>query len=402
MSEENKPVETQEVEENTNSFVDSYDDWDDIDVSDVDMEEDESLEELEEDLDESEESEEKEETKESIEHPELEEEESEEEEKEAPEDEKEDKKVKEEVEETQKEEEITSETIKDKTFKIKVDGKEVEISGQDLINKASGNLAVEKRFAELDKEKKAFYDEKSQVEAYIADFGAKVKDGNILGGLEYFGQFAGLPPYVLKEQLIAALTPVIEERAYLTPEELKNQQLKAENEYLAQKNESDAKRSQEKQAQEQQEAAQRELDQAVNGLKETHSISEQEWDLAFTNLDETLPPDQEIFPDMVKEKVLEIRNQTQLSNRVKTVVSDYEGELNDQFIADLKKVAMENPDLSDDDLKKVIEESLKLHKEKQLKERLKNKSKNKSGQSQKDEDLDEYDLSEYLDEEDGW
>lgn len=304
-------------------------------------------------------------------------------------------------EEAKKEVTINSDTIKNSTFKVKVDGKEVELSGQELLNRASGDIAVEKRLLDLDKEKKEFYSEKSAVEQYISDFGTKVKNGNILGGLEYFGQFAGLPSYVLKEQLIAALQPEIESRSYMTPEELRNSQLRAENEYLAQKTESDAKRIAEEQALEADLQSQREFDSHINSLKETHSITEQEWDLAFTQLDSEIPPGEEITPSMVVQKANEVRSNDQTSSRVQKLVKDYEGELNDDYVTLLKKVAMENPDYSDEDLNVVIKESLRLHKENKLKDRLSDKVSKNTNKSLSVEEEDEHDLSEFLDE-DGW
>ncbi len=409
MSEENTgTVESVESVDDTNSFVDGTDGWENIEVPDdfeASAEESEPSDDKWDDVEVPEDLETSPEASKKVEGAEPEE-------KEVEEASKKEEKVGESSKESKveaKEEnpdknltEVSSETIKDKTFKVKVDGKEVELTGQELLNRASGDIAVEKRLGDLDKEKKEFYSEKSAVEAYIKEFGSKVKDGNILGGLEYFGQFANLPSHVLKEQLIAALAPEIEARTYMTPDELRNHKLKAENEYLAQKNESDTKRIAQEQAQNAEMQAKREFEQHINSLKETHSITEQEWDLAFTQLDSELPKDQAITPEMVIEKAGGIRTETQTSNRVKSIVKTYEGELNDTFIKDLKKVAMENPDLSDDDIKTIIEDSLKLHKEQQLKARLNEKSAKttKSAPSDKVED-DEFDLSNFL-EEDGW
>jgi len=303
------------------------------------------------------------------------------------------------------EKEDRKEKPEEELHEVTQDGEKVKVSLQELKNAYSGGKQVEKRLGELDKEKKEFYAEKSQVEGYIAGFAEKVKDGNILGGLGYFGEFAGFPGHVLKEQLIASLMPEIQARSVMSAEELTNHKLKAENEYLAQKNESDTKRNAQRQAQEAEQAQKRELESTINGLKEAHKLTEQEWDLAFTELDSTLPKEEVITPDMVAEKASQLRIETQTTQKVQRVIRDYENEINDEFVAELKKVALEHPTLSDGQIKQLIEDSIKLHRKQELEANLNKKAgkKTKSPKSSDyaDEESNEYDLSEYIGD-DGW
>lgn len=386
MSEDSAPQTQKEQVEDFDVDVDS---WDDVEVpEDLEASSEEEVAEEEPDNSDIEEYMDEEDESDSVE----EEEDSEAEDKEEPSKE-------EEKPEPEKEEEP-----KEELHEVTQNGEKLEVTLQELKNGYSGTKEITKRLGELDKEKKEFYAEKSLVEAYIAGFAEKVKDGNILGGLGYFGEFAQLPSHLLKEQLITALLPEIEARSVMTPEELRNHKLRAENNYLAQKNESDTKLSTERQAKEAELSAKKELDSTINGLKETHNITEQEWDLAFTELDKSLPPGDIITPEMVVDKATSVRAENQSTQKVQRVIRDYENEINDEFVAELKKVALEYPTLSDDELKTVIEDSIKLHREQQLKASLEKKAgKKQSPKSSKEtqEEEDEFDLSEYIDE-DGW
>lgn len=260
--------------------------------------------------------------------------------------------------------------------KHKIDGKEVEIDVKEAVKKVlndySGYETVEKRFTALDKEKKMYYNEKQQIESYISEFGNRVKDGHILGGLEYFGQFAGLPPHVIKEQLIAALTPEIERRYGLDQRELENEYLKAELEYKSQL-ESEAKQRSQKQA------AAAELEDKVNRLRETHGIDEESWAKAFNELDSTIPPGQPITPEMVAAHATIKPQDNKVVQVAETLVKKFElSDADKNVIVDTMK---QYPNLSEKDVEELIKESLEIQAkqetEKKLAEKLGNKQSTK-------------------------
>jgi hypothetical protein len=92
----------------------------------------------------------------------------------------------------------------DASFKVKVDGENVDVPLQELINNYSGKTAWDKKFTEIGKEKKVLEGEKSKFQAQISDLQQMVKsvisplkskDGNPLDSLLYLVEMSGEDPY---------------------------------------------------------------------------------------------------------------------------------------------------------------------------------------------------------------
>lgn len=246
---------------------------------------------------------------------------------------------------------------------------------ENLKSGISGSREIAKRFSELDVQKKAFQSEKTEIEGYINTFQESVKDGNILGGLTYFAEFANIPAYLLKEQLIASLRPEIEKRSHLSEDQINNMRLLEENRYLMEKNESDQRMRAEEQAQASREAKERELQAQINSIRETHKISEEEWEEAFKALDSELPPEQAEIPiSAVKERVLGVRSEVQAQHRAEVLTAPHKDKVNDAFLGELKTLIKSRPDLTNEAISQVIRDSLKLQAERELEETLKKKS----------------------------
>ena len=282
---------------------------------------------------------------------------------------------------------------------VVLNGEKVEVTLQDLKNAYSGKKEIDKRFTELDKERKEWQDEKSQVEGYIAEFGNRVKDGNIMGGLAYFADFAGIPAYLLKEQLIAAITPEIQSRANMTQEEISNQLLKGENDFLQQRNESERERNTKEQARLQSQQAERDLKVEIESVRETHKIEEEDWNEAFSALDETLPQDQNINVEMVKNVILEKRRLDLIDTKADSFTKEYSDVLNDEFKTTLKGIMQDHPEFTDDDIKAIVKEAISKHTDKQVSDRLSKKIKkpNSKTPATEKEEKSEFDFSDLVD-----
>lgn len=246
---------------------------------------------------------------------------------------------------------------------------------QRLKNEVSGEKEIARRFSEFDQEKQAFMAEKTAIEGYVNEFAKATQDGNILGGLTYFAEFANIPPYLLKEQLIASLRPEIDKRSMMSQEEINNGRLKEENEYLVQKNESDQQKWQAEQTRAAQEKAEQDFQNQVNSIRETHNVTDEEWEAARAHLDETLPSDVETIPlSAMQERILEVRNVAATETRVSNLVDPVRDQVNEAFIAELKSLTQSHPELTDQDLQTVIKDSLRIKSEKELKKNLEQKS----------------------------
>lgn len=257
---------------------------------------------------------------------------------------------KEDSEESEAQEEVSLEEIQkqleDGSYKLEINGEEVSL--QDMKNDYIGQKEVARRFTQLDQERKEYQAEVQEVEQYINEFAAKMQDGDSVGAMAYFGQFAGIPPYMVKEQLIAALQPEMMRRMEMSATELQNEQLAEQNNYLKELNESDARRRESEQAN-------MELTQSINSLRETHGIGAEEWSEAESFLRENVADANEITPEIIGEYVQNVRAYDKAESILTDMSISLEG--NDAFIDTFQTIIRDNPDFTDEDLKQLVEQS---------------------------------------------
>ena len=238
-------------------------------------------------------------------------------------------------------------------FKHKVDGEEVDVELQELLNNYSGKMSYDKKFQEFSSNKKDFdtyksqYDsEIEQINAYINDFSKKLKENDALGALEYFASFSGMKPHEFRRDLLSQLAPEIQRRSSLSPEQLQAEELQAQNEYLQQQQESAQQRSSEEQAL-------RELQAEIANVQEAHGISEENFKNAYEELLES-EYEGEINPQAVAEYYIHSEAFSRADNvleSISPVLAEQE-----QIVESLQKVIVENPSFDNNDLKEIVEE----------------------------------------------
>lgn len=238
-------------------------------------------------------------------------------------------------------------------FKHKVNGEEVDVDLQELLNNYSGKVSYDKKFQEFSSEKKEFegykedYDTQiKQINSYINDFAAKLKENDALGALEYFAQFSGMKPHDFRRELLNQLTPEIQRRNELSSEQLQAEELQAQNEYLLQQQESAQNRSQEEQAL-------KDLELEIANVQEAHGISDEAFKTAYNEL-----LDSEYEGDITPQAVAEYYAHSEAFSRADDVLSSIDPVLagQDQVVESLQKVIMENPSFDNNDLKEIVEE----------------------------------------------
>lgn len=231
---------------------------------------------------------------------------------------------------------------------VKVDGEEVFVSLKDLGNDYSGQKAIAQRFNEYDRKEKEFNAQMNEVNDYINELGATMRDQSILGGVQKIGELVGMAPHQLKEALLNELLPEIERRYGLSDEELALEFQKSENEYLRQQTESNNYKLKAEQAQ-------RELLARVEDLRETHNISRQEWQEYEATLANHYAKE-EITPDLV----VNYSNYKQAETRADSVINSFDSSYaNDKEVMDaLVEQIYDNPNLSDDDFREILETAL--------------------------------------------
>ena len=252
------------------------------------------------------------------------------------------------------------------TYKIKVDGKEIEIKGSDLQSRASGEIAVEKRFLAIDKEKKEWLNKR---QAETDSDKKRILEGDIYGVLS--DKF-DIPVYTLKEKLLNELQPDFNRRMSMTNEQVQAEKLIQERKFYKDSYESEINRRAEDQKQEAQsriKAEEDSLNQEILEVRETHKISDNEWKAAFEALDKTTPQDEDVSVEMVKDYVLNSVRQS--SEETSSLVVDkalepYKAHINSEFKQKLQDFIKLTPDLSEADINKIVKASVKRGLEMQL------------------------------------
>jgi hypothetical protein len=240
---------------------------------------------------------------------------------------------------------------------VKIDGEEQFVSLEDLGNDFSGQKAIAKRFSEYDRKEKEFQAQIDEVNGYVNTFAEKMQAKDPVAAMEYLAQFAGIPPYEIKDMLVDAVRPEIERRLGLSDVELDLEKQQSKLEY-------DKKLTESEQQKVQQQAHHMELQQKIQGVRDTHSIEQGEWDGAFEYLDSNLPPSEDINISMVKERVLFSRAEAALNEVDSNLLSD------PSIAGYVVQIQEQYPNFDSDDLVAVVREAFKGEKADQAEQNL--------------------------------
>lgn len=245
---------------------------------------------------------------------------------------------------------------------VKIDGEEVFVNLKELGNDYSGNQAVAKRFNEFNIKEQEFKKEMEDVNEYITDLGATMRDSSIMEGVAKIGELVGFPPHVLKEALIKEIAPELERRYGLSEEEISLEQKNLENEYLKKQLESDNSRLQ-------QEQAQRELESKVVNLREAHNINSEEW----KELESTLLANNYKKEEVTPELVVQFKGFRQAESRAESVLKEFDSNYleNKEVVDTLVDILFDEPDLSDEDVNEILRDALGESKKENAEEKVK-------------------------------
>lgn len=251
-------------------------------------------------------------------------------------------------------------------IKVKVNGEEQDVTLDELKKNYSGKVAYDKKFSELDKERKQFIKEKSQIESYVNEFRQIATSQNMVEATKFLGQITGKAPHIVVEEMIKALQPEIERRYGLTQEELSYEQKLADAQYKAEQLENKSKQFEKQQFESN-------LLSKIDQIMEEKSIPVEEWDKAVLELDARLPKDQELTPELVAEYVVFDRAVSKSSSLLENFQS---GTLkgNTKVQETLREIILDNPDFTDEDLVGILNNSFKTSKIEKVEEKLVKKS----------------------------
>ena len=275
-------------------------------------------------------------------------------------------------------------------FKHKVDGEEVDVELQELLNNYSGKMSYDKKFQELSDQRKEYESdfekhtqEKNQINAYINDFANKLRNNDALGALEYFAEFAGMKPYEFRRELLSQIAPEVERRSMMSQEQLRAEELAMQNEYLMRQHEAVQQQYQEQQAV-------KELENEIVNVQEAYGISDEDFEKAYYELKES-DFDGKIDPATVAEYHVHAA----AYSKAEDILTQVDPMLNSQepIVENLQRVIVENPSFDNNDLIEIVQQVYKDF----IKESSKAVSKKASPKKQKSNGAQPASKEEYVD-----
>ena len=242
----------------------------------------------------------------------------------------------------------------DAKVSMKIDGKDVEMTMQEVINAASGNQAVDKRFSELsvDKnqfqvERSAFNVERDDLVGKIGQFSDAVKNNDAVGAITALAVLSGSNPVELRTNFKNLLLEQAKAYVEMTPE--KQQAFDKEQEIEYHRQESDSLRSQNEAHNSSQELETSLLRfQAKNGVNDAALVAlYDEAEAKSVELNSA-----EDFERFHSEQLIQTRSSTLLSSVDPSLSDDKEA------LSVVSDFINKNPDMSDEDVKDIIKKTL--------------------------------------------
>ncbi len=235
---------------------------------------------------------------------------------------------------------------KDQLVEVMVDGKKEQVALKDLMNHYSGKVAWDKKFTELDKERKAFVADKQTVEGQISNFfdtASKDPRAAILNLCE----MAGIDSVMFMRQLRSGLLPEMQKLAQMSEVERKAFELEEEVNLLRKAKESETSRTKHEQEQ-------KSLMAEVERIQETYKVDAETIKAYYTELKSIVKD-----PSSISAKTIEEFTQIkQACSQVTSTLEQVRPELatDNTVVEAMANFLLDNPGTTVEDLKDVIEQ----------------------------------------------
>ena len=230
---------------------------------------------------------------------------------------------------------------------VKINGEIKQFSREEVIAKGkemlSGEIQWNKKFTELDNERRQYKEDVANISGEIAAIGDKFKEGDAIGAMQLLGKHTKMPPYMIKEQLLQQALPELLKRQDMAPHEVTQEILNAQNEYNKIEKESDDKLLEEKQVSD-------DLQNQIYSLRQTHDITVEDWNEHLNHLQNTVEDASTITPESIQGSILDFRRY----ERSEGILKDFGLNENEDSISDLNDVQKRYPEFSDEQLKEVV------------------------------------------------
>lgn len=236
------------------------------------------------------------------------------------------------------------------TFRVKVDGEQVDVPLQELINNFSGKTAWDKKFTEIGKEKKYLEAEKKSLTEYKSKVESHVKavndiilskDKNPMEALLYLVEMSGQDPYTAYRRMMETNLEELSSLMDMTEVERELYFHKKKDELhtsVAKKREESMRK----------EATFNQVLQKIDNLRKSYNVSEDEFVEASEEL-EALYTDSKIDPNQITdEQIVEYASLKPHIAKVKEMIVPFEDNISEAKYGDV--VAMLSRGLRDKEL----------------------------------------------------
>lgn len=237
----------------------------------------------------------------------------------------------------------------DVMIEVTVDGKKQSVSIDDLRNQYSGKMGWDKKFSELDRERKGFSKEREEIVTEISTF-FSLSQTDPKKAIYYLAERSGQNPHEFFSQMRNGLVPEIQRWGQLTPEQREVENLKEQNAFLQSKTQSEQSR---RTAQESLQA----LDTKVTEVSTKLGIDRN----TFKSVYEEIVATGKVAPDQITpEYVADYYKVTQSFNKAEAALESISPELksNREAVQALVSVIEGNPDFTAEDIAEIARSTI--------------------------------------------
>jgi hypothetical protein len=234
---------------------------------------------------------------------------------------------------------------------LKVNGKDEEVTLDELRNNYAGKKAWSEEFSKLGTEKQKFKQERDTVNQQLTQiFEASKVDG--MQALMKMAEFSGLDPVQWRKDFFEKLMPQLESYQNMSEDERTAAELAWERDHFKQQAESQSKRTAD-------EEAFKAFETKVRGLQQTHQVSETEFEKTFAELAQ-LQRSGEFKGEITPEKIVEVVKTERIWNQLDSTFAELKLSFTDAekipIYRDMTKLAFDN-NLSVADVKEIATEA---------------------------------------------
>jgi hypothetical protein len=243
----------------------------------------------------------------------------------------------------------------DTAFEVTIAGKKESVPLQDLLTNYSGKVDYSRKYSEFDKDKKSFHAEKKDLEDSLNRlYDLATKQSNPKAAIMHLAETMGADGHETWKALVQEIRKTFDASKDLTPEQIKARELEEENEYLR-------KKGADKAAAEKTKADEAHVSDRVTAIREQHGIDEKTFFEIYNDLKDAVKQGQLKAEKLTPEFVGEYYAETKVLHDLGKMVSEVNPELpkKNEAVQELRKIMVQNPELSMKDIREIAAETFK-------------------------------------------